>query len=363
MCFNFNPKRFIVSKNEAEQAPFMTALREYQRLEASGLWRANPEAQRSEVVVSIGDATLVITDMRDTALAHWSIPAIERANPGKTPAIYHPDGDPGETLEIAADEVQMIDAIEKLRTEVERRRPHPGRLRLIMVLLSFAVVGALAIFWLPGAVRQHAVSVVPDVKRAQIGAALLRHMQPVTGPPCRASGGSAALDRLAARLPSPRPGGRLVVVRNGVETTLHLPGGTILINRALVEDYDEPDVVAGFVIAERLRALRGDPLDRLLAHGGMMAAFRLLTTGDPGETALRRYAEYLLTRPAAPLEVQALLDGFKAAAVRSTPYAYAVDKSGESTLPLIEADPFAAAAPDAVLSDSDWLRLQGVCGS
>lgn len=43
----------------------MTALREYDRLEATGLWRPGPEEQRREVVVSIGEATLVITDMRD----------------------------------------------------------------------------------------------------------------------------------------------------------------------------------------------------------------------------------------------------------------------------------------------------------
>ena len=61
----------------------MTALSEYQRLEASGLWRASPEDQRSDVIVSIGDATLVITDLRENPLAHWSlariIPATEIA--------------------------------------------------------------------------------------------------------------------------------------------------------------------------------------------------------------------------------------------------------------------------------------------
>ena len=67
------------------------------------------------MIVSIGDATLVISDLKDQALAHWSLAAIERTNPGQRPAIYHPDGDAGETLELAQDEGQMIDAIEKLR--------------------------------------------------------------------------------------------------------------------------------------------------------------------------------------------------------------------------------------------------------
>lgn len=35
----------------------------------------------------------------------------------------------------------------------------------------------------------------------------------------------------------------------------------------------------------------------------------------------------------------------------------------ESTLALIEADPFAGQSLEQVLSYSDWLRLQGICGN
>lgn len=342
----------------------MTALSEYERLEASGLWRATPEDQRSEVIVSVGNATLTITDLRDRPLTHWSIPAITRANPGQTPAIYHPDGNSGETLELAASEEQMIDAFERLRAGVARQRPRPGRLRLAAMLGSAAVITALAIFWLPGAVRDHALRVVPMVKRAQIGAALEREMQSVTGAPCRAPGGTQALAKLAQRLPTSRGTGALRVVRDGVATTATLPGGTILIHRSLVENFEEPDVVAGYIIAERLRGRTHDPLGQLLDHAGLIATFRLLTTGHPGDRSLQAYAEYLLAdAPLAPLTDAALLDGFKAQSVRSAPYAYARDITGEDTIALIEADPFASQAPPPVLSDGDWLRLQGICGN
>jgi hypothetical protein len=341
----------------------MTALSEYQRLEAPGLWRAAPGDQRSEVIVSIGDATLIITDLRDRALTHWSIPAISRANPGQYPALYHPDGDPGETLELAESEPEMITAIEKLRSAVERRRPHPGRLRLVSVLASMAVVAGLAVFWLPGAVRDHALRVVPDVNRSAIGAALAEQLQAVTGPPCRAPGGVEALARLQDRLPAQRGSGKLRVVRGGLTSTASLPGGTMLIHRALIEDHDAPDVVAGYIVAERVRMRAHDPLGRLLDHAGLIAAFRLLTTGSPGEAALRSYAAYLLTADALPVNDDMLLEGFRTLRVRSAPYAYARDISGESTLHLIEADPFVDETVDPVLSDGDWLRLQGICGS
>ena len=231
------------------------------------------------MIASIGDATLVISDMQDRALTHWSLAAVVRANPGKRPAIYHPAGDDSETLELSGDETAMIDAIEKLRVVIERRRPHPGRLRLVIVLALCLAIAAATLFWLPGALRQHAVSIVPQVKRTEIGAVLFEHVQRVTGPACAAPEGRAVLQRLAARLPGDPTPGQLHVMRDGVPQSAHLPGGTILIHRNLVEDFTEPDVVAGFVVAERLRAEARDPLAELLEASPIWSSFRLLTTG------------------------------------------------------------------------------------
>lgn len=340
----------------------MTALSKYQRLEAAGLWRPDEQTQRVDVIVSIGDATLVITDMRDRALAHWSLAAVERANPGETPAIYHPDGDPGETLELPEGETEMIAAIETLRSVIEGGRSHPGRLRLVMLLLSFATLAALAVFWLPGAARDHALRVVPQVKRAEIGAALLENMQVVTGPPCQQIGADGALARLAARLPAPGGPGSLLVMRSGVEEAVHLPGGTILLSHELVEDHESPDVLAGYVIAERLRVQLHDPLADVLDFGGLGASIRLLATGEMDADLLRSYARHLLTTPPRPVPDPVMLAGFETWKVRATPYAYARDITGETTLGLIEADPFAGGAPAPVLIDADWLRLQEICG-
>ena len=340
----------------------MTALSAYDRLEASGLWRGSPETQRRDVIVSIGEATLTISDPNDTALAHWSIPAVARANPGQTPALYHPDGDPGEMLELAEDEAEMIAAIETLRQAVDRARPHPGRLRLLSLLFSIAAVVLLCLFWLPGAVRDHAVSVVPEVKRQELGAALLDKIRRVAGRPCDDAQALPALDRLSARLPAPDGPARLIALRDGVQEAAHLPGGIILLNRALFEDHEEPDVVAGYIIAEHLRAELHDPLRRLLKRSGFVAAIRLLTTGTLPDGTLTAYSEDLLAATPEPLPEDTVLAGFAAWSVRATPYAYAQDITGETTLGLIEADPFATAVPDPLISDADWLRLQNICG-
>jgi hypothetical protein len=338
----------------------MTALTKYDRLEATGLWRNAQGAQRREVVVSIGDATLVISDLNDKAITHWSLAAIERgAGATGGSALFHPDGDPVETLELGADEAEMIDAIETLRSAVERARPRPGRLRWIGAAVSASAVVAVAVFWLPGALVEHALRVVPAVKEAEIGAALLARIERVSGPPCRSAEARPALAALAGRTGA----ARVVILPGGVREALALPGGTVLLNRALVEDFEEPDVAAGYVLVEQVRSQIAPPLRNLLQHAGPRATATLLTTGKLPSRVLDTYTESQLSSVAAALPPDTILPAFATARVRSSAYARARDISGEETLSLIEADPMADTAPDLIMRDRDWLQLQAICES
>lgn len=337
----------------------MTALTEYQRLECSAVWRAAPDAQRRDVFVSVGDATLTITDTADRPLAHWSLAAVDRLNPGELPAIYAPGADAPEELEIEDD--TMIAAIEKVGQSIRRRRPQPGRLRLVLLGGGLALVLALTVFWLPDALIRHTASVVPQAKRTELGARLLTDIRRVAGSPCGTVNGRRALDQLKSRLMANQKG-RLTVLAAGIPAAQHLPGGLILLNRSLVEDFEDPAVVAGFILAELTRAEAKDPIEELLEFAGPFTAFRLLTTGNVPDAKLETYAEYLSTKSAEPIDNDILLARFATAGVPSTPYAFARDISGESTLPLIEADPVGSAAAEPVLTDGQWVSLQGICG-
>ncbi|MFV2003154.1 MAG: hypothetical protein ACC619_09255 [Paracoccaceae bacterium] len=337
----------------------MTALKEFERLESPGIWRANPEAQRRDVIVALGDATLTISDAAGRALAHWSLPAVERINPAERPAMLRPGPDATETLELSDD--TMIVAIKKVQNAIRRRRPHPGRLRLYLLGGGIVLGAALALFWLPGAMIAYTVSVVPDATRTSIGESLLANIRRVSGKPCDTSRGQRALQQLYGRM-FPAGDGKIVVLTGGVRQAEHLPGHIIILNRALVEDYETPAVAAGFVLAEDLRAGQNDPLLRLLNDVGLVPSFRLLTSGNIPAKALASYAETLLSAPPVPLDDETLLARFRSAEIRSTPYAYAIDISGETTLGLIEADPMSDASQRAVLSDRDWASLQAICG-
>lgn len=339
----------------------MTALSDYDRLEASGLWRPDPEAQRVEVIVSIGAATLVISDSAERVLSHWSLPALHRINPGKEPALYAPSSAPDEdeTLELSDDD--FVAAIERLRKIIDKRRPRQGRLRLVLTVALVALMAIGAVTWLPGALVNQTLSVLPKPSRDAVGDALLTRIRRVAGVPCDSQLGRAALDKIGKRAAQTAPGD-VLVVSSGVSAAAHLPGGIILLNRALVEDYEEPDVAAGFILMEATRAKTYDPMRALLDYGGLPSTVRLLTTGAVRDEVLDGYAEKLLLRPPSALPLEDTVAAFAAARLRTTPYAYALDPSGEATLDLIEADPIPMSEAAPLIADSDWVSLQGICG-
>lgn len=337
----------------------MTALNEFDRLESTGVWRATPDKQRRDVIVSLGNATLVISDQQDVALTHWSLPAVERTNPGERPALFSPGPDATDTLELN-DEV-MIRAIGKVKSAIKRRRAHPGRLRNLLVGGGVILVTALALFWLPGAMVRHTAAVVPPATRLLIGHTLLDNIRRVSGAPCSTPQGDNALSVVHRRLLGTKFG-NITVLSGGVQKSQHLPGGIIILNRGIIEDYEDPEVAAGFILAEDQRAIQSDPLLRMLQDTGLMSAFKLLTTGQIPDKALDTYGELLLTQTPEELDIDQLLGRFSQAKVRSSPYAYAIDVSGETTIGLIEADPVSTASAQPVLSDGEWVALQGICG-
>jgi hypothetical protein len=337
----------------------MTALKEYARLESTGLWRASPEDQRREVGLSFGEATLVISDSANRPLTHWSLPAISRLNPGKLPALFSPDPEGTETVEIADD--LMIDAIEQVRRSLARAQPRPGRLRQSMGGLVMLGCIGLGVFWLPGALTRQTLSVVPPAKRSEIGATLLGHLQRLTGPSCRNALGTQALAQLKERVLGPDAPGQILVLPGGIEQPVYLPGGIILLTQAMVEGTSDPAVIAGHVLAAALSRAEADPLEAVLADAGFGTTLRLLTTGEIPTEALQNYATRLVISPPPRAGADVLGPGFETAQVPLSVYAYALDPSGETVIDLIEADRLSGQDLPVILSDGEWVSLQNIC--
>ena len=337
----------------------MTALRKYDRLESSGLWRDTPLAQRREVVVAFREATLVLSDPRsEMALSHWSLPAVVRLNAGEVPALYGPGPEDVETLEI--DDPEMIAALDTIRRVLVRRRARPGRLRNFLLTGATLAVLALGLVWMPSALIRHTATVLPAVSRAEIGRVALADLQRLTGPVCDNRLGTRAAFALKERLFG-TPNVTLLVVPDAVKGTVSLPGGLIVLGRGLIETPPDAEAAAGFALVEAARMALQDPMIPLLTYAGVPATFRLLTTGHLPDGALDGYAEVLLRAAPAQMPGDLLLAQFREAQVSVAGYAFALDPTGEKVLPLIEADPFRDGSPRPVLADGDWISLQTIC--
>ncbi|SEM48817.1 hypothetical protein SAMN04488003_101285 [Loktanella fryxellensis] len=336
----------------------MTALPQYDRLESLGLWRPSRGDQRREVIVSFGDATLVVADGAGRPLSHWSLPAVKRLNPDEHPAIFAPDVDATETLEI--DDTAMIEAIGLVRDTLIRAAPRRGRLRQALTALVLLGVLGLGAAVGPDLLRNQTVASIDDQRRAEIGATVLGYLQARTGPVCRSAPGRSALQRLQTRLFGVDGlAGQVVVLPAALPGPLTLPGGLIVVDRAVMARYDDPSVIAGDIVAATARGT--DPLDDLLHHAGLAATVTLLSTGALPDGVLPDYAAFLLTTDPAPPTEDALLAAFAAARLPSAPYAVLRSARDQNGATLITNDPMQDRTIEPVLTDAEWLQLQAIC--
>lgn len=338
----------------------MTALTEFQRLEAQGSWREAPGARLREVVVSVGDATLVLSDPKsDRPLSHWSLPAVVRLNPGDLPALYAPGPDgTDETVEI--DDRLMIEAIERVQKAIATRRAHPGRLRGGLTVVAIVAMLVALVIWLPDAIIRHAAVISPPAQTRQIGKSILRDIERSTGATCERVSGQAVLDWLAPRLVGPEAAIR--VVPGPLNGALRLPGDLYVLGGDLLESSPGPETAAGHLLAARLATDPHATTDEALHFAGLAPVLRLLTMGELPADAMQGYGEILLSRPVPRPEAAPLLALMRGHGIGAEAYARSIDPTGQSTQPLIEGDPFRAAPPaKALLTDPQWLALQQIC--
>lgn len=349
----------------------MTALHQYSRLEAAGLWRSGPNAQGREVIIGLREATIVLLDPKsETPLAQWSLPAIVRAGGFESFVIYAPHDDLTETLEI--DDPAMIAALDKVRGALERRRKRPGRLRLALLAGVCSALIAAVLVWMPVRLYAFVAHRLPDAARSDIAAMALVDIITISGSPCLGRMGVQAARDLARRL-APDDSFAIAVLPAGITQPTTLPDGTILLPYSLVEGLDGPDSLAGVILAQRLAAGRmgaqlgamsdplsgaaSDPLLPALRHAGLLATLRLMSSGALPDGALAGYGLAIRSVPSAALDAAALHAALSSLGINSAPYAAYAGFSQLANLP----NPAPNGSSPPVLDDAAFLGLQYIC--
>ena len=338
----------------------MTALKKYKRLEGPAVWRADPAAQRRDVVLSLGKASLVITDSRSGQIvSHWSLPAVTRLNPGREPAVYAagPE-DQSETLEI--DDLTLIEALETIRAAL-KPRARLRHARKLLAGLSVLAVAVLAWLWLPPALIDHTARIVPPAKRAEIGRAALADLTHAAGGPrlCTDPAGRQALTTLRLRVLG--TGFTAAILTGGAAFgTAHLPGRLVVIDARLLERLDSAEALAGYLLVEEAALLANDPMRDVLAHAGTAATFRLLTTGSLPETALAGFAAQRFAAAPFHPDPDRLAARFESLGISPAAFALSLPPAAAGLARAL-AEAASPANPAPLLSDGEWLTLTQIC--
>ncbi|WP_405405659.1 hypothetical protein [Paracoccus sp. Ld10] len=295
----------------------------------------------------------------DRPLAHWSLPAVTRINPGQLPATYTPNGsEPDETVEI--DDPLMIEGIERVQRAIAVHRAVPGRLRgVVTVLAVMAMLGAL-ILWLPDAMIRHAARIAPPAQSRTIGLAVLAELEKSAGAVCRRSSGQQVLDWITPTLIG--DDALVQVVPAPLNGARRLPGDVYVLGNDLLTTTPGPEASAGHLIAARLAVEDKQTTLDALQYAGLMNALRLMTLGTLSRNAMQGYGEALLADTPPRPDLATLPPAFAERGLSTEPYARSIDPTGAAVLPLIEADPIRQGTePVSLLTDEQWLALQQIC--
>lgn len=342
----------------------MTALRQFQRLEAQGSWRATPDGPAREVVVSLGEATLVLSDPAgDRPLSHWSLPAVVRIGadpgPGGGAAVYAPGPDSTDET-VSIDDPLMIEAIARVQGAVATRRSDTGRLRSTLAVLGILGLLGVLLMWLPDALVTHAARIAPPAQARAIGEAVLADLETVSGTVCDRASGQAVLDHLAPILLNENADIR--VLPEPVGGVRRLAGDVYVIGNDLLRGAPGPEVAAAHLVAASLAVDDADLRLAALRHAGLWASLRLMTLGHLPRRAMAGYGAALLSRPALRPADDALLAALAPRGIPAEPYARSLDPTGRTVQPLLDGTGPAAEAPArTLLTDEQWLALQQIC--
>lgn len=337
----------------------MSSKAKFLRLEAPGYWRQIVDKPGRHVVVHLGDTSITLISKSNVALGHWSLHGIRRIDGGGIPAVYAVDA--GETEVVEISDETMIDAIEQWQ-QAEAAAPQQFKLPVRGIVAALLVLSAVAAaaYFVPREGPRLVASFVTPSKRAEIGEQLFEALKPEFARHCESQEGAAALNKLAARL-HPGERGEIRIVDGLEAASVHLPGGMVVIDEDLLMRHDGPEAAAGHVLLERLLLAQNDPIARLIDNAGLTAVPGIVLEGSVDDELLLGFFRSVQAEPRPPVSQGELLERFRTAGFPSTPFGLTFDGNQEVANAAVESDPFKGATYRPLLSDGDWIRLQGIC--
>jgi len=333
----------------------MTALEQYIRLEATGRWKPRSDEDWREVLVSFGNATLVLSDFEDHPLTHWSLAATRRVSDAAQSVTYAPDMDSDEALEIS--DPQMNAAIKEVIALARGARPAKPRRRRIWPYVLAACVGVAiaAGVYGPDLLRDRALDLVPEA-RADLLDQDLRGL--LAADMCTGSPGQYWVESLAADLST----GETVIILNWTEARIgQLPGGTMFVTLGLLEAMSGPEELAGWIALASQMSRDSSALAHWINAMPVQDLVRFLASARIENSDMAEMID--LIRMVASVPDAALVDSAAATitARRVSPEAF--QSAARASFPgLDDLTRHRVDAPLPPLGDQAWVSVQEICG-
>lgn len=265
----------------------MTALEKYARLEALGQWQETPDTPPREVIVSFGNAALLLSNQDETPITHWAMAATMRISLDTGKAVYTPDTQGFETLTI--DDAQMIEAIAQVSKAEQNRQ---SGLRLWPLWFGFfliATIASIAIYYGPNAMREQAVKITTTETARHIGLQMLTTLGTEV---CRAPNAEKSLSILKRNLFADNEH-TVVITRNG-PAGIVFPGGLLAIGNTAFRQFDTPEEAAIWMAILAAEHDNADIIESLFHDSNLTNVFYYLRTGSLSQSHLERAADRMM---------------------------------------------------------------------
>ena len=307
------------------------------------------------VVAKLGKTTLILLEPDGSPIAHWTLTAVRRINPGSLPAKFAPFGDGKEFVTV--DDEFMVQVLDDVQTALRSVPVNPKRSRRWKTLLAAAAALAVVVS-APEILIRQATALAQKSHRAEIGEMLLAEHVKNSGPPCRSRYGASALERLEKRLFGKNEN-RLRIVPGGSVEIAALPGDIVVARISLLQDRLGPEVFGGYILREQSRAQATDPLYEYFSIAGVIEAFKFLVFREIDADLVRSSTSDYMERTPDPVDIEDLVSSFERAGISVRSFVQAATESGEEAVDLSRIGP--APPARAVLDDAAWLHLQNIC--
>lgn len=371
----------------------MTALPQYDLLEAEGLYFESDTASPRSVIVKFGDASLMILDTNDMPVTHWPLATLRTVSTADDRLLLTPDRTGTERLSV--DDPTMIEALRRVCPDLDAQRTAPrNRWQPIFIRVSAVLfVAYLTIFHLfPSLAGQMAKLIPPDAESAMGETMSGQFATLITGfdDPrfCTMPEGMRALASLTSRLEG-AAGAHLPldvkVLEHDQPNALALPGGHIILTSGLLALATSPEEVAGVLAHEIAHVVHSDPTRLTLRSTGLTGILNVVLGDFSGARATAALAN-ALQDDGYPADVETAADEFAVdllsrRGLPTIPFAKIFPKlrggivqteerlsyhAGHTDLTLraraiARADTIADKPFEPALSDQQWVALRGIC--